>query len=173
MRNLPVGHNGSLFVSVRKSHPDEFFNGKKKMTIFSETKEKQVFLFQCECAGELIFDLVSRSAANLTLSKAQQVIGITSFSLENLFEQNFRYSVDRWFELTPKSDHVDSQPVSLCISMSFTPPTIAPFTFKMINSHPFSATACFFPLTRRAVHLRDWTCVVDNSGREIINLQMR
>ncbi|MCD9645479.1 hypothetical protein HAX54_034440 [Datura stramonium] len=98
IRNLPEGHKGSFFVSFSKSQPDRIFNAKKKLTIFSESGEKQVAYFQCEPCGHLLLELMSQSSHDLPISKSVKVIGSTALSLEDLTLPDSQLTMEKWLE---------------------------------------------------------------------------
>ncbi|KAL6012723.1 hypothetical protein ACLOJK_003212 [Asimina triloba] len=173
MKNLPAEHKGSLFVSFSKSQPDSFLTTSRRLRISSEYGQKQVSGFQCEPTGELVIKLMSRSQSPMWISKAPKTLGSTSISLQNLVDPTCELSVDKWFELAMNSYHLDAKPISLHIAASFTLPTIAPSVLHMVRSHPFSVNNCFFPLPGRVQQLKGWTCVVDDTGSEIMTIQMR
>ncbi|KAL6012555.1 hypothetical protein ACLOJK_003044 [Asimina triloba] len=95
---------------------------------------------------------------------------IANNNLEGDFENEKK---KKWFELALNSYHLDAKPISLHIAASFTLPTIAPSVLHMVRSHPFSVNNCFFPLPGRVQQLKGWTSVVDDTGSEIMTIQMR
>ncbi|KAK9285971.1 hypothetical protein L1049_025173 [Liquidambar formosana] len=173
IRNLPEAHKGSLFVSFSKRQPDTFFNAKRRLSILSESGDKQVAFFQCEPAGELLFELISHSPSNLPLSKPSKPMGSTTFSLQEFLDPVTKLSVEKWLELVPSSGNSSSKPISLRIAVSFTVPAVAPYVLRMVRSRPFSKSSCFFPLPGRVHHAKSWTRIIDEAGTEIISLQMR
>lgn len=171
-----MGHKGNLFVSFSKTQPDTFFNAKRRLTIFSETGEKQVASFQCEPTGELLFQLTSHSPSNLPnlpISWTSKKMGSTSLSLQDFLNPVSRLSLEKWFELVPSSGNVSSKSISLRIAISCTVPALAPRIFQSVCSRPFLRSSCFFPLPGRVQHAKRWTRVIDEAGREVISLQMR
>ena len=171
-----MGYKGSLFVSFSKTQPDTFFNAKRRMTIFSESGEKQVASFQCEPTGELLFQLISHSPSNLPnlpISWTSKKMGSTSLSLQEFLNPMSRLSLEKWFELVPSSGNVSSKPMCLRIAISFTVPSVAPRIFQTVCSRPFLRSSCFFPLPGRVQHAKRWTRVIDEAGSEVISLQMR
>uniref|UniRef100_A0A5B7BIP7 Glycine-rich domain-containing protein 1 n=1 Tax=Davidia involucrata TaxID=16924 RepID=A0A5B7BIP7_DAVIN len=173
VRNLPEGHKGSLFVSFSKTQPDTIFNAKRRLSILSESGEKQVALFNCQPTGHLLFELVSHSTSNLPILKPVKTIGSTSISLEDFLAPVSNLYVEKWLELVPSSGTVGSNPISLRVAISFTIPTPAPHVLHMVRSRPLSKSSCFFPLPGRVQFAKSWTHVIDESGNEIISLQMR
>ena len=176
VKNLPVGHKGSLYVSFSKTQPDTIFNGKRRLTIFSESGEKQVASFQCEPTGELLFQLISHSPSNLPnlpIPRPSKKMGSTSLSLREFLSPISRLSVEKWLELVPSSGNVGAKPICLRIAISFTVPAIAPRIFHTVCSRPFLRSSCFFPLPGRIQHAKRWTRVIDEAGSEVISLQMR
>ncbi|KAF9667563.1 hypothetical protein SADUNF_Sadunf15G0036300 [Salix dunnii] len=173
VKNLPERHKGKLFVMVNKKHPDVFFNDKRRLTILSESGEKYVASFQCEPKGELFFELVSHSSSNLPLTKLCKTMGTASFSLEDFLNPVSELSVERWVQLQPSSGEMCSKPICLRIAVSFSVPIQAPYELRMIRSRGQSKPYCFFPLSGREQHANSYTSVVEKTGAEIINLQMR
>ncbi|RWR77881.1 glycine-rich domain-containing protein 1 [Cinnamomum micranthum f. kanehirae] len=173
VRNLPVGHKGSLVVSVCKSQPDLLFKAERRLTVFSESGEKHVAAFRCEPAGELLFRLKSHMPSNLSISRKAKTLGTTSISLQELSGPDSKLSIQKWFELVPNLGTTDSMPICLHIAASFTVPVVAPHVLHMVRSHPLSVNTCFLPIPGRVQQLRGWTCVVDDTGKEIISMQMR
>ncbi|KAF8406138.1 hypothetical protein HHK36_008218 [Tetracentron sinense] len=173
VRNLPAGHKGSLYVSFTKKQPDVFFDVTRRLSILSESGEKQVAAFQCEPTGELLFELMSHSPSNLPISKPAKTMGTTSISLQDFVDPISKLSVEKWFELVPRSGIVGSKPICLRIAVSLTVPTQAPHVLRMVQPRTFSKNSCFFPLPGRVQHSKSWMCVVDESGNDVINIQMR
>ncbi|XP_042497154.1 glycine-rich domain-containing protein 2 [Macadamia integrifolia] len=172
LRNIPAGHRGSFFVFFSKKQPDNFFNARRRLNIFSESGEKHVAAFQCEPTGELFFELMSHSGSNLLISRTAKIMGTTSMSLRDLLDPASGLSLDTWFELATVSG-THSKPISMHIAVSLTVPVTAPHVLHMIHSRPCSMSSCFFPLPGRVQHAKNWTCVVDEAGNDIINIQMR
>ncbi|XP_030974427.1 glycine-rich domain-containing protein 1 [Quercus lobata] len=173
VKNLPEGHKGSLSVSFCKIQPDSLFNAKRKLSILSESGEKQVASFQCEPTGELQFELISHSTSNLPITRAPKILGSASLSLQDFLEPVSKLSVEKWLELVPISSNVITKPICLRVSVSFTVPSPAPCVFQMIFSRPFSKNSCFFPLPGKVQHAKRLTHVTDETGAEVISLQMR
>ncbi|KAJ6340243.1 hypothetical protein OIU77_008075 [Salix suchowensis] len=173
VKDLPERHKGKLFVMFNKKHPDAFFNVKRRLTILSESGEKDVASFQCEPKGELFFELVSHSPSNLPLTKLCKTMGTTSFSLEDFLNPVSELSVERWVQLQPASGNMCSKPICLRIAVSLSAPIQAPYELHMIRSRGQSKTYCFFPLSGREQHAKGYTSVVEKTGAEIISLQMR
>jgi hypothetical protein len=173
VRNLPEGHKGSLFVSFCKRQPDALFNAKRKLSILSESGEKQVASFQCEPTGELLFELVSHSTSNLPITRAPKILGSTSLSLQEFLVPVSILSEEKWLELVPSSSNKISKPICLRVAVSFTVPSLAPHELRMIRSRPFSKSSCFFPLPGKVQHAKSSMLVIDETGAEVISLQMR
>ncbi|KAI4314456.1 hypothetical protein L6164_027364 [Bauhinia variegata] len=170
VKNLPDGQKGSLFVLFSKSQPDAFFNAKRNLSIFSESGVKQVASFQCEPTGELLFELMSHSSSKLSLRKSSKTLGTASFSVQDCFDPISTFSVEKWLELLPSSGNMSSNPILLRVAISFTAPAPAPYMLEMSQSQPFSENSCFFTLP---VHAKSWTHFTDETGSEVISLQMR
>ena len=173
VKNLPEGHKGSLFVSFCKRQPDALFNAKRKLSILSESGEKQVASFQCEPTGELLFELMSHSTSNLPITRAPKILGSTLLSLQDFLTPVSKLSVEKWLELEPSSSNVITKPICLRVAVSFTVPSPAPRVLQMICSRPFSKSSCFFPLPGKVQHAKRLTHVIDETGAEVISLQLR
>ncbi|KAM7520327.1 hypothetical protein LguiB_019289 [Lonicera macranthoides] len=173
IRNLPQGHKGSVHILFSKTQPDSVFNAKRRLNILSESQEKQVALFQCEPNGHLLFELISHSPSHLPISRPAKTVGSTSISLEEFFSPVTNLSVEKWLELVPSSAAVNSKPICLQVAISFTTPIKAPHVLHMVRSRPFSKRSCFFPLPGRVQFAKSWACVSDETGNEVISLQMR
>ncbi|XP_058186108.1 glycine-rich domain-containing protein 1-like isoform X3 [Rhododendron vialii] len=172
VRNLPEDHKGTLSVIFAKSQPDTIFNAKRRLSILSESGEKQVASFNCQSNGYLLFELVSRSPSNLKLSRPYKTLGSTSFSLEHFLNPVSTLSVEKWLELTP-SCRVDSKPIGLRVALSFSIPTPAPHVLHMVHSYPFWKRSCFFPFPGMLQFTQSGTRVIDEGCNEVISLQMR
>lgn len=173
VRNLPDGHKGSLFVSFSKSQLDVFFDTKRKLTILSESKEKQVASFQCEPTGELLFELISHSPSNLPLTRTSKTLGTSSLSLKDLLAPVSKLSFERWLDLVPCSGNVNSKPIGLHVAISSTVPAPAQRVLDMVYSRPASKSSCFFPLPGKIKDPNSRMHVTDESGTKLISLQIR
>lgn len=173
VRNLPKGHKGSVSVIFSKTQPDTIFSAKRRLTILSESGEKQVASFHCQPTGNLRFELVSHSPSNLKISRPAKTLGSSSISLEDFLTPVSNLSVEKWLELVSSSGTVSSKPIGLRVGLSFTIPTAAPHVLHMVRSRPFSKSSCFFPLPGRVQFTKSWTRVIDETGNEVISLQMR
>lgn len=171
VQNLPEGLKGNLFVSFSKIQPDIFFNAARKLTILSETKEKQVASFQCEPTGELHFELISHSSLNLPLTKRLRTLGTTSLSLKEILVPMSKLSVEKWLELAPSSGI--SNPIGLRLAVSFTIPSHAQYVLHMVPSRPFSNSSCFFPLPGKMQDAKSKIHIVYEDGTKLIALQIR
>ncbi|KAF7809509.1 Glycine-rich domain-containing protein 1 [Senna tora] len=172
VKNLPEGHKGSLFVVFSKSQPDVFFDAKRKLSIFSESGEKQVASFQCEPTGELHFELMSHSSSNLSI-RSSKTMGSASFSMQDYLDPISKLSIKKWLELVPKSGTMSLEPILLQVAISFTLPAPAPYMLEMTQSRSFSKNSCFFNFPVRHQHSKSWTHVTDETGTRIISLQLR
>lgn len=173
IRNLPEGQKECFFVSFSKTQPDRIFNAKKKLTIFSESGEKQVAYFQCEPSGHLLLELISQSSHGLPISKSVEVLGSTAFSLEDLVCPASKLTMEKWLEVVPSTKIKVLEPICIRVAVSVTTPTAAPYVFHMVRSRAFSKTSCFFPLPGSIQYAKNWTRVIDDAGDELISLQMR
>ncbi|XP_041022531.1 glycine-rich domain-containing protein 1-like isoform X2 [Juglans microcarpa x Juglans regia] len=173
VKNLPEGHKGSLFVSFSKKQPDTIFKANRNLSILSESGEKQVASFQCEPTGELLFELKSHSTSNLPLKRAPKVLGSTSLFLQDFLAPVSELSVEKWLELVPSSSSVISKPIGLRVAVSFTVPSPAPHMLRMICSQLFPKSSCFFPLPGKVRHAKSMVHIIDETGEELLSLQMR
>ncbi|XP_048131223.1 glycine-rich domain-containing protein 2-like isoform X2 [Rhodamnia argentea] len=164
IKGLPVRHRGNLFVTLRKAEPDVHFNTKTRLSIQSESGNKQVASFQCERDGELIFELMRHT----NFTKSETPLGRTSVSLTKLSEPGSPLWMDNWFELPTDSETLDSRPVSIRIILSFTPPIPMEYMFQMVPANPSMESARFLPLLRRTN-----PDILQEKGNKIINIQMR
>ncbi|KAL2931355.1 Glycine-rich domain-containing protein 1 [Bienertia sinuspersici] len=175
IKNLPEGHKGDLRVSFSKKQPDKFFNTKRTLTILSESKEKQVSYIQCEPNGEFLFELVCCSPSNIPLTDSSKPFGSCSLSLQKCLAPGSRLFMDKWLPVVPVSGILTSKPILLHVSLSFTPPTLAPQVFHLmpsqhnLNGFRFSSLSS----TGKVKHTNGQTCVTNTSGTEVLSLQMR
>ncbi|XP_065873751.1 glycine-rich domain-containing protein 1 [Euphorbia lathyris] len=171
VKNIPDEHKGSLLVSFSKKQPDAFFNVKRKLSILSKSREKQVASFQCEPKGELHFELISNSPSNLLVTRGFKTMGTASLSLQDFLNPVSKLAEEKWVDLLPSSGGMSSNPICLRIAISFTVPTEAPRVLYMVR--PQSLSSCFFPLPGKIQHVKGWTNITDEIDTEIISLQMR
>ncbi|PSS17328.1 Glycine-rich domain-containing protein [Actinidia chinensis var. chinensis] len=164
VRNLPDDHElSSLFVSLTKKQPDLFFKTSKKLNISPKSAEKHFTSFQCEPNGELLFELKS----------SRKTLGTTLVSLQDFFNPLSKLVMEDWFELVPTNCEISQfGPVGLLIALSFTSPIQAPYVIHMVQpcSSPKSP---LFHNHERAYCAKNWTCVVDDVGNEVVSFQMR
>ncbi|KAF4353413.1 hypothetical protein F8388_005015 [Cannabis sativa] len=172
VNNLPEGHKGSLFVTFSKTQPDILFDAKRKLTILSESKVKQVASFQCEPNGELIFELMSRSPSNLPITKSLKTLGTTSLSLQDLCVSASDLSVEKWLDLVPSSGNVSSKPIRLRVAVSFTAPAAAQRVLEMVHSRQLLKKSCF-PIPGKTKDATGRIHVIDETGTKLMNLQIR
>ena len=173
VKNFSEGQERGLFVLFSKSQPDAFFEAKRRLSILSQSREKQVASFQCEPTGELHFELLSQSSSNLSIRRSTKTLGSASLSMKDYLDPVSQLYVEKWLELVPSSGTMTSKPIFLRVAISFTVPVPAPYTLEMAQSHPFSKNACFFNLPVKAQHAKSWTHVTDETGTRFISLQMR
>ncbi|XP_059293434.1 glycine-rich domain-containing protein 2-like [Lycium ferocissimum] len=173
IRNLPEGHKGGFFVYFSKSQPDRIFNAKKKLTIFSETGEKQVAYFQCEPCGHLLLEIMSQSSHHLSISKSVEVIGSTALYLNDLTCPASKLTMEKWLEVVPTNKVEALEPICIRVAVSVTTPSAAPYVFHMVCAGAFSKISCFFTFRGRIQYAKNWTRVIDDAGDEIVSLQMR
>ncbi|CAH1421329.1 unnamed protein product [Lactuca virosa] len=160
IKNLPETEKGKVNVIFSKSHSDGIFNSKKKLTIQSESGQKQVAIFQCEPNGYLLFE-------HLSTSKKPNSLGSCFISLE---EFHGKVSVEKWLDLD--LNLVGSEPIQLKVAASCTFPILAPHVVQMLlHSSPFQKSCYSFSCVTR-FH-KNWMWIVDAYGDEIIRLQLR
>ncbi|EYU41349.1 hypothetical protein ABFS82_12G024600 [Erythranthe guttata] len=165
VRNLPEGHDGNLFLEFGKAEPDAIFNAKKSVELFSEFGEKQVVSFHCQPTGHLLFEIISKSS---------KTMGAASISMEDFVSPHCSLTVEKWLELVPSSNTIDSKAIGLRVAVSVTVPTTAPYVLRMIRSRLFPKSSCLFPLPMRKVQFaKSRTDVVDEAGNLIMSLQTR
>ncbi|CAN1184389.1 40S ribosomal protein S4 [Linum perenne] len=167
VKNLPEEHKGNLHVMFSKKQPDQFFNVKRKLTILSESREKQAVSFQCEAEGDLLLELVSHSPSKLPIAKEFKTVGTTLLSLENLLNPISRLAEETWLELLPASGKMTSFPISLTV------PTQAPYVLDLTHPRSLSKGSCFFPLPGRVHHAKRWMDITNETSGETMSLQMR
>ncbi|CAN4079865.1 unnamed protein product [Withania somnifera] len=173
MRNLPEVHKGGFFVSFSKSQPDRIFNAKKKLTIFSESGEKQVAYFQCEPCGHLLLELMSQSSRHLPISDSVKVVGSTALCLQDLTCPASHLTMEKWLEVVPSTKIEALEPICIRVAVSVTTPSGAPYVFHMVCFQAFSQISCFFTFRGRIQYAKNWTYVTDDAGDEILSLQIR
>lgn len=169
VRNLPVEQEGSLFVSFSKTQPDEIFDAKRSLTIFSESGEKQVASFQCESTGNLIFELVSWSKE----SKSPKTIGTAAVPFKDLLSPESALIVEKWLEMVPSTNITSSNPIGLRVAISVTIPTPLPYELHIKRSSASPKNSCMFTLPVKVQFSKSWTRVVDENGNLVLSLQMR
>ncbi|XP_074310235.1 glycine-rich domain-containing protein 1-like isoform X2 [Silene latifolia] len=154
IKNLPEEYKENLVVAFSKKNPDKFLNSKRSLGISSIYKDKQVSLFQCEPKGEFLFELMCHSPSNETKTKLIKVLGSCSLSLEEMLLTQSRLATNKWLLVDLVSSIEISKPVSLQVSISFTPPAPAPQLFQ---------------LERAGVQAH----VMDYDGKKVFSLQTR
>lgn len=174
IKYLQEEHKGSVYVSFRKTQPDAIFNAKRKLTILSESGEKQVACFQCEPTGSILVELISHPpSSNPVLKPPSRTLGSCSISFEDILLPESGLIIEKWLDLTTSTSSKSSKPISLRVAVSVTLPTPAPFVLNMLRNRLLSKGSCVFPLPGRHQNARNCTRVVDEDGNEIITLQMR
>ncbi|KAE9596954.1 hypothetical protein Lal_00007883 [Lupinus albus] len=173
VKNLPEGQEGGFYVLFSKSQPDAFFDVKRRLSILSESGEKQVASFQCEPTGELHFELMSHSSSKLPIIRSTKTLGSVSFSIKEYLNPVSKLNVEKWLELVPSSGTMNSKSILLRVGISFTVPVPGPYALEMTNSRQFSKNTCFLNLPGRPQGAKRWTDVSDETGTRFISLQMR
>ncbi|KAK6257129.1 hypothetical protein QUC31_000588 [Theobroma cacao] len=168
VRDLPHGHKGSLFVTISKKQPDIIFNCKRSLSILSETREKQVTVFQCEPRGDLVFELMTPSA--LAITRAAKKLGTTSISLKDLVNPVSQLSMEKWFDLVSNSVLADSKPTSLRIAFSFTPPIPATYVLHSVQTQTRSISNFCFPLIHGMDSVKEEASDNRQSKKEVIGV---
>lgn len=169
IRNVPEGDRGRLFVNFSKTHADTLFTTKRSLEIFSESGQKQVASFQCQPTGHLIFEVMSLE----TLSKTSKVLGTSSISLESFLSPDSSLTVEKWLDVVPSANIIESTTIALKVAISVAKPTTAPYALHMIHSRLPIKSSCLFPLPVTVASAKRWTQVIDDSGNEVMSLQMR
>lgn len=170
VKDLPVGHKGSLFVSFSKKQPDLFFNTRRRINISSESEE-MVSCFQCEPTGHMLFELISYSSSILSISKTPILLKSSTITLEDLLSPVSKLQVEKWFELMANSAVVGSKPI-LRIALSLTTVIFSSYVLHMVCTRPLSKS-CFLSLSGRFQNAKSWTCFVDEADNELMSIQMR
>lgn len=173
VRNLPEGHKGSLLVFFSKTQPDAIVNAKRSLTILTESGDQQVASFNCEPTGHLIFELMSCIPSSLPVLKSYKTMGSCSIHLEHLLAPDSCLMVEKWVELVPSSNMIESKPIGLRVAISVTSPTPAPYVLRMIHTQPFRKSSCLFPRPGRDQLAKSWTRVVNEAGDSVISLKIR
>ncbi|CAB4267367.1 unnamed protein product [Prunus armeniaca] len=169
VKDLPVGHKGSLFVSFSKKQPDLFFNTRRRINISSESEE-MVSGFQCEPTGHMLFELMSYSPSILSISKTP--ILLKTITLEDLLGPVSKLQVEKWFGLMANSAVVGSKPIILRIAFSLTTLILSSYVLHMVCTCPLSKS-CFLSLSGRFQNAKSWTCTVGEADNELMSIQMR
>ncbi|KAK4410110.1 Glycine-rich domain-containing protein 2 [Sesamum angolense] len=104
---------------------------------------------------------------------SSKTMGTTSISLEDFLSSQSSLKIEKWLELLPNSNIIDSKPIGLLVAISITVPTKVPYILHTIRSRPFSKTSCLFPLPVRAQFAKSWTNIIDEAGNLVMSLQMR
>ncbi|KAL2348971.1 hypothetical protein Fmac_002971 [Flemingia macrophylla] len=172
VKNIPEGQEGDLYVLFSKSRPDAFFDAKRRLSIFSVSRERQVASFQCEPTGELLFELMSSTTSKLSIRKSTKTLGSASFSMKDYLDPVSKLNVEKCLELIPSSGTIGSKPILLRVAISFTVPVPASYTVEMTQSCPFSKNNCLCNLPVKP-QVKSWTHVTSENGTRIISLQMR
>ncbi|XP_021743718.1 glycine-rich domain-containing protein 2-like isoform X2 [Chenopodium quinoa] len=158
VRGLPQRHGDKLFIKFSQRNKNNLhYITEKNLSISTESQKKQVINFQSEPTSELLFELMSKSSTTNYLNSAK-IIGTTTISLVDVVNAGQQLSVDRWFELLPPLESKDTNPpISLRISLSFTPPASAPYMLHMVPSGG----------------VKSHTLVLDKAGNPVIGVYMR
>uniref|UniRef100_A0A803MNM7 Glycine-rich protein n=1 Tax=Chenopodium quinoa TaxID=63459 RepID=A0A803MNM7_CHEQI len=175
IKNLPEAHKGNIHVSFSKKKPDKLFSAKRTLSILSESGEKQVAYFQCEPTGEFFFELECQLPSNIPLSKSFKPFGSCSLSLQECMASGSQLTVNKWIPVVPLPGILASKPILLHVSLSFTLPTSAVQVFHLLRPQPFFISSCYFPLPKigKTKHAKSRTCITDDDGNDVLNLQMR
>ncbi|XP_057724758.1 glycine-rich domain-containing protein 1-like [Arachis stenosperma] len=171
VRDLPSGHKGKLVVSFKKKQEDILFNAKKQLSISSQPEGKQVAVFQCESRGELVLELIYRPCVNFRMVRPAKVLGKTSINLEDSQNAACKLPLQKWLDLTSAVKW--SEPISICVGLSLTPPVPASYKLQMVSTRPSIRSYAPFLPWRKFQQTKNWTNVVDEAGNEIINIHSR
>ena len=173
VRNISSGHKDNLVVSFNKKDQDILFSTQKQLRISRESEKKQVAVFQCGTSGELVFELISCPRFNFPIAMPKTVLGTTSVYLEDLQNVASKFPIEKWFDLTPKPGIASSEPISLQIALSLTPSIPAPYTMDLVCTRSSLKSSFSVLLPQSFQRTRNCTTVLDESGHEIISIQMR
>ncbi|XP_022765938.1 glycine-rich domain-containing protein 1-like [Durio zibethinus] len=171
VKDLPHGHKGSLFVTISKKKRETFLNMKRSLSILSDTREKQVAVFQCVPRGHLVLELMSSTPSRPAITRPVRKLGTASITLKDLVNSDSQLSSEKWFDLLSNSVPADSKPVSLRIAFSFTPPIPAPYMLHMVQTRPFS-NSCFPLVPATYQHFKS-SSFRDEADHDVISMQIR
>ncbi|XP_074302590.1 glycine-rich domain-containing protein 2-like [Silene latifolia] len=162
IKNLPNERKENLLVAISKNQPDTLFKTKRWLGISSASKDKLFAYFECESAGEFLFELMSYSPTSDDLKPKRSLkhLGSCSISLKDMLASQSQLWTNKWLSLDPISGVENSEPVLLHVSISFSPPMRAPQVFHLA----------------RCQHVKSdlvETRVMDCSGKKVFNLQKR
>ncbi|KAH9615627.1 hypothetical protein KSS87_011780 [Heliosperma pusillum] len=132
--NLSEPYKENLLIVFNKKTTDKFFKTKRSLSISSNCNDKQVALFQCEPNGEFLFELMYNSPSNESKQKLPKLIGSCSLSLEKILSAQSELATNKWLPVDLICGIENSKPVFLHISISFTPPTLAPQLFQLARA---------------------------------------
>ncbi|KAJ8446288.1 hypothetical protein Cgig2_005819 [Carnegiea gigantea] len=158
VKGIPEGHGDDGFVLFSKQYKNLHHTTKKKLSISSELGKKQVASFQCESTAELIFELMSNRSSTQTGISSRVTLGGTSISMTKFVNLEQALFIDSWFELSPSAETTNRKPISLRVSISFTPPFGARYVLNMVPSQGLNGSH---------------TSVLDEACNQVIGLYMR
>ncbi|XP_048495831.1 glycine-rich domain-containing protein 1-like [Beta vulgaris subsp. vulgaris] len=158
VEGIPQGHEEEFFIYIsQKCQTNLRYTAKKKLSISSGSGKKQVVNLQSAPTAELLVELISSSSTTKRRNSAK-IISSATISLNDVLHPEQELSVDRWFELFPPSETKETKlPISLHISLSFTPPISAPYVLHMAPSGG----------------VVNKTSILDEAGNPVVALYMR
>ncbi|KAK9670141.1 hypothetical protein RND81_13G180500 [Saponaria officinalis] len=163
IKNLPEEKKENLVVGIsKKNEVDKVFNTKRWLGISSASTDKMFAMFQCEPTGEFLFELMSYSPTSdeLKPNNSMKMLGSCSLPFGELVASPSQLSINKWISVDLGSDIENSEPVLLHVLMSFSPPTLAPRLFQLVQ--------CSTTKTDQ-IHAH----VVDSFGKIVFTLQKR
>lgn len=158
VKGIPEGHGDDVFVLFSKQYKNLHHTTKKKLSISSELGKKQVASFQCESTAELIFELMSNPSSTQTGISSRVTLGSTSISMTKFVNLEQALFMDSWFELSPSTETTNRKPISLRVSISFTPPFGARYVLNMVPSQGLNGSH---------------TSILDEACNQVIGFYMR
>lgn len=158
VKGIPEGHGDDVFVLFSKQYKNLHHTTKKKLSISSELGKKQVASFQCESTAELIFELMSNPSSTQTGISSRVTLGSTSISMTKFVNLEQALFIDSWFELSPSTETTNRKPISLRVSISFTPPFGARYVLNMVPSQGLNGSH---------------TSILDEACNQVIGFYMR
>ena len=167
IRNIPKDHRGTLFVRFYRNN----CLGKqaKKVEITSESQSKLIASFQCKTSGDFIFELRTRSSR--TVKRGSKCLGQVSIPVQKILDSP-TLSVENWFTLSSNRHPDGSDPISLHIAVSVTPPTTAHLLWS-VRPHWFERKLEFLEYIRRIKGSEKVTRFLDHDHKDVFTVKTR